>query len=73
MCGLKARPELNGMVVALQRRDEQSGRWVVCLDDGDQVRVLSNNLTFSKGHSFDDPGENSKIEVDSADGQLELF
>ena len=37
--GLAARPELNGLVVSVQKRDLENGRWVVLLPNGKPVRI----------------------------------
>jgi hypothetical protein len=42
---LRSRPELNGAVGNLLKRDASSGRWGVRLEDGELLRVRPENLT----------------------------
>ena len=45
LCGLVARPELNGMYVKILRRDMSAGRAVVQLPNGDEVRIKPENFS----------------------------
>ena len=52
--GLVSKPKLIGQVVTVQRQDVLSGRWIVTLVGGEDIRVLDTNLMVEQEEDIEE-------------------